>query len=227
MTSYLKFMMAALLVATPATVYAHDWDDDVKRDVKETYDFTGFDSIEIEGVYLLDIQQGDTFSVKTEAREKDAEWMDVYLDGDTLVLGQKDSDDRGWRKKKNKNNHKGIRAIITMPQLDRLSVAGIATGHIEAFNGGDVDVEIAGIGDLALSGTCDGLTLEFAGMGDVDASELECRDVDAEMGGMGALKVYASDSVDATIGGMGSIDVYGNPKSVRKDKSMFSSIHVK
>lgn len=225
MKPYLKYLTAATLLALPLSAQAHDLDKDAKRDVIQTYDFQNFDKIEVAGIFLLDVKAGDEFSVRTEARKKDAEHLDVRLRGDTLILDI-DDDDKRWNKKRSRNN-RGVLAVITMPNLEALTVAGIASGHVEAFTGGNVYIEVAGIGDLALSGTCNELKLEFAGMGDVDARDLECKDVEADMGGMGALKVYASESVDATIGGMGSIDVYGSPKTVKKDKSMFSSIHVK
>lgn len=233
MKTILRSVIAATLMAVPAitaltipaTAHAHDLDDDdAKRDVKVDYDFSGFDKIEVTGVFLLDIQQGETFSVRTEARKKDMKWLNVRVEGDTLVLGV--DEDEEHSKRVNKRN-KGVLAVVTMPRLETLTVAGIATGHVDAFTGGDVEIEVAGIGDLELSGTCDRLRLEFAGMGDVDARDLKCSDVEAELGGMGALTVYASESVDASIGGMGSIDVYGDPKDVDTDKTMFSSINIK
>jgi len=221
MKTLLSGVMAAALLASP--VLAHGDDDDVKRDVKQTHDFKNFDKIEVVGVYLLDVREGDEFSVRTEARKQDAKWMQVRQEGDTLVLGAEDDEDH---KIKGRHN-KGVLAIVTMPKLSSLEVAGIATGEVSAFTGGDVDVDIAGISDLVLSGTCDRLDIQLAGMGDLDAHDLKCADVDAELGGMGSMDVYASKSIDATVGGMGSIDVHGNPSDVSTDKSMFSSIKIR
>lgn len=197
---------AVLLLA--GTASAHD-SKDADRDVVSDYDFTNFDSIEIEGVYLLDIQDGDTFSIRTEATEEDAKWQDVTMTGRTLTLGMKKSKSKRWNK--NNNSH-GVRAIITMPRLVDLEVAGVATGTISAFTGGNVDIDIAGVSELTLSGTCDRLDIDMAGVGDVDAEALKCDDVDADLGGVGSLSVYAATSIDASAGGMGSIEVYGDPE---------------
>ncbi|GLQ24871.1 hypothetical protein GCM10007853_27450 [Algimonas ampicilliniresistens] len=221
MKTLLSGVIAAALLASP--VMAHGDDDDVKRDVKQTHDLKDFDKIEVVGVYKLDIRSGDKFSVRTEARKKDAKWMKVRQEGDTLVLGAEDDEGHKTRGRHNK----GILAIVTMPRLSSLEVAGIATGEVSAFTGGDVDVDIAGISDLALSGTCDRLDIQLAGMGDLDAHDLKCADVNAELGGMGSMDVYASERIDATVGGMGSIDVHGGPTDVSTDKSMFSSIKIR
>lgn len=221
MKKLLAASMTAALLASPAM--AHDDDDDHKREIKQSYDFDGFDKISVVGVYKLDVQAGDEFSVRTEARKKDAEWMKVSLDGDTLILGTEEEDnDIKW-----KRNRKGVKAIVTMPRLSHLEVAGIATGKVSAFTGGDVEVEIAGISDLSLMGECDELQIELAGMGDLDARDLQCTDVEAQLGGMGELDVYASKRVDAEVAGMGSIEVYGNPDDVTTDKTMFSSIKIR
>lgn len=219
-------LLACAALALPMGAAAHDIDSDSKRDVITDYDFKNFDKIEVAGVFLLDVKQGDRFSVRTEARDEEAEHLDVRLSGDTLILDTEDHQ-KNWNWAKNKRHNKGILAVITMPHLSELDVAGIATGHVEAFNGNDVEIEVAGIADLALAGTCDELSVDFAGMGEIDGRDLKCKDVDANMGGMGSLSVYASEKVDASMGGMGSIDVYGKPKDVRKDKSFFSSIDIK
>jgi len=67
----------------------------------------------------------------------------------------------------------------------------------------------------------------MAGMGDLDAQDLECKDVNVDLAGMGQMKVYASDSVNADAAGMGQIEVYGNPKDVEKSKNFMASVKLK
>jgi hypothetical protein len=207
--------IAVLLMAGSAA--AHD-PEDVNRDVVADFDFKDFDSIKIEGVYLLDIRQGNTFSIRTEATEDEAEWQEVTLKGRTLVLGSRKS---GW--KKNNNSH-GVQATITLPRLVDLDVTGVATGVVSAFAGGNVDVDIAGVSDLTLSGICDRLDIDLAGVGDVNAEDLVCDDVDADMGGVGSISVYAAKSIDADAGGIGSIEVYGNPDQRSVDDGFMAKV---
>lgn len=199
---------ALTLVATASAHDSDDHDDSVVRDVVADYNFRGFDTIEVEGVYKLDVRHGDSFSVRTEATKRDAEWLDVTRRGDTLYLSRKDTGRKNWGEN---NSSKGVLAVITLPRLDSLTVAGVATGKVASFKGGDINVTIAGVSDLTLTGTCDELNIEMAGVGDVNASGLKCESVDAELGGVGELSVYASDRVNAESGGIGQIEVYGDP----------------
>ena len=64
-------------------------------------------------------------------------------------------------------------------------------------------------------------------MGDLDAEELRCADVEVRVSGIGEARVYASESVDASVSGIGSISIYGSPSDVTKDKSVFADISVK
>lgn len=210
--------VAVLLMAGPAV--AHDTKD-AKRDVVADFDFKGFDSIKIEGVYLLDITEGETFSIRTEATEQDAKWQNVTLKGRTLVLGSRKS---SW--KKNNDSH-GVRAVITLPRLVDLDVTGVATGVVSAFNGGSIDIDIAGVSDLTLSGNCDRLDIDLAGVGDVNAEDLICDDVDADMGGVGSLSVYAAKSIHADAGGIGTIEVYGDPDQRDVDDGFMAKVKIR
>jgi hypothetical protein len=185
----------------------HDHDKSDKRSVVASYDFSGFDSIDVEGVFELDIRAGDSFSVRTEATPRQAERLEVRLDGDTLILSRDDEKRSNGRKK----NNSATLVVVTMPQLRDLDVAGVATGEVSAFQGGDVDVDVAGVGDLELNGTCGTLDIDVAGVGEVDARDLVCDTVVADMGGVGELAVHATRSVEADVGGIGEINVYGNP----------------
>ncbi len=203
-----------LLLASNVT--AHEYDTG-KREVVVTHDLSGFDRIAVEGIYNLDIEVGPTFSVRTEARKKEADDVEVYVKGDTLVLGQKDD-------RKHRNNTKGVNAIVTLPSLESVEIAGIANGDIRGIDGGDFEADIAGISNVHFYGRCDSLDIDVAGMGDTDASKLICDDVRADLGGMGKLSVHATQSVDADMGGMGSIQIYGDPENRRTSSSPMSSV---
>ncbi len=224
--SAISILAIATLVGTQAFAHPdHDDDKDSKNRIEQSFDYKDFDHIEVVGVYNMDVKVGGSdYSIETSGRAKDMERMKVYLDGDTLVLStEKKKKNRGWRGKK---NHKGIDITITMPALYGLEIAGIGSGEVTGIDSDKFDVEIAGIGSMELSGRCGTLDADYAGMGDLDARDLKCENVNVDMSGMGSATVYASDSVDADMSGMGSIDVYGKPKNVSKSKSFMSSVDI-
>lgn len=216
----------AMLMTATTFAQAHEVDD--KGRVEETHDIKDFNKIRITGVYELDVQVGEEFSVFTSGKHKDVENMKVYLKGSTLVLAQDEDKKKSinWNGRKNKNNS-GIRAVITMPALKGLDITGIGAGEIKGIKADSLDIEIAGISDMELFGSCGSLDVDMAGLGELRAEDLECEDVDVDLAGMGEISVYASDSVSADAAGMGSIEVHGNPKDVEKSKSFMASVKIK
>lgn len=217
----------ALILMSVGPATAHEVDD--KNRVEETHNITDFTKIRITGVYELDVQVGEDFSVFTSGKHKDVEHMKVYLKGSTLVLAQ-DEDKRNknikWNGRKNKNNS-GIRAVITLPTLKGLDITGIGAGEVKGIESERFEIEAAGISDMELSGTCGTLDVDMAGLGEIRAEDLKCEDVDVDLAGMGEITVYASKSVEADAAGMGKIEVYGNPKDVEKSKSFMASVKIK
>ena len=216
----------AIILASTNMAMAHEVDD--KNRVEQTHDIKDFTKIRITGVYELDVQVGEDFSVFTSGKHKDVEGMEVYLKGSTLVLAQDEDAKKSinFNGRKNRNNS-GIRAVITMPALDGLDITGIGSGDVKGINSKRFEIESAGISDMELSGTCGKLDVDMAGIGEIRAEDLKCEDVDVDLAGMGEISVYASESVSADAAGMGSIEVYGNPKDVEKSKTFMASVKIK
>ncbi|WP_409432293.1 head GIN domain-containing protein [Litorimonas sp. RW-G-Af-16] len=212
--------MTTALMAVPIAAQAHDTNEAPEN--LQVHDLKDFDKIEVSGVYHIDVKIGETFSVTTSGADKEVKFMDVRQEGDTLVLGTKE-------KKKNWNmgDRQEVFAEITLPSLTSLDVAGIAVGDVTGLVDAELDLDIAGITELTLSGSCQSMTLDMAGIGEVNAQDLTCRDVTVDLAGMGEANVYASESVDADAAGMGQITVYGSPKSVKKDSNFMASVKIK
>lgn len=208
--------MAVLLSSTAG--FAHD----DKGEVSKTYELTGFDKITVVGVYHLDVEVGDGFSIETSGSAKDMERAEIYVEDGALVLGSKD------KKGKSRNqNSEGVHAVVTLPSLVGLEIAGVVTGDVTKIDAKSFDLEFAGVGELELSGTCDDLEVDMAGVGDLDASQLKCEDVEVNLAGMGEASVYASERVNANAAGIGQIDVYGNPEIVQKSSAFMSKVRIK
>ena len=80
----------------------------------------------------------------------------------------------------------------------------LKAGHIGIDNKGGVLCEISGIAKS--------LDVRLAGAGHVDAGELEARDVNFRIEGVGTAVVHATKTLDATIIGAGKIKYRGNPE---------------
>lgn len=208
-------IVTALLTMSVSVAAAKD------KKQEETYDFTGFEKIEISGVFELDVRVGGDFSIELSGREREMERVEVKMKGETLVLGSKKRS--GW----GNNNKKAVKARITMPKLTNIDVSGVVDGYVQDIDSEKFEVDLSGVGDLDLNGKCGALEANVSGVGDLDAKSLRCEIVEIRLSGVGDADVYASDAVDAKVSGVGGIDIYGSPKRVEKSKGFLSDINIK
>lgn len=213
-------ILAVSLIAVSGFAYAHGNSD--KSHVDETHALSGFDKIEIGGVYELDVKVGGDFSVETSGHAKEVEGMKVFVDGDTLRIKHKKNSFRNKMKSKN-----GVVVTISMPELNGVEIGGVGSGSISGIDSDRLSVEVGGVGELEISGKCKSLEIEVAGVGELDAEDLKCENVDVQLAGVGEIDVYASKSVDVEAAGVGEVNVYGNPKDVSKSKTFLSEINIR
>ncbi len=197
---------------------------DDKNIVTKDLELTGFDRIDVSGVYELDVEVGKEFSIELSGPDDEMNLVETSVKNGVLYLDQREAkrgERRRWR-----NNREGIDAKITLPSLVALEVSGVVEGSIANIDSEKFKLEISGVGDLELDGECGSLDADVSGVGDLDADALECRSVSVKVSGVGDASVFARDEVDARVSGMGDIDVYGSPEKVSKSDSMFADITV-
>ena len=195
---------------------------DKSQDITQVLELSGFDRIDIAGVFEVDVTVGGDFSVTVSGAPSEMERLEATVENGELILDRKDHrvGPRRWL-------DYGLTAVISLPSLAAIDIAGVADGNVTGVDSDDFEIDLSGVGDLNISGRCGRLDADVSGVGDLDAKSLECRDVEVDVSGIGDASVYASESVDATVSGIGSIDVYGSPKSVEKSSSFIASISVK
>lgn len=195
---------------------------DRSKDITRTYDLQGFDQISVGGVYELDVRVGGDFSITVSGAPDEMDRMEIEVVDGVLQLGQEEPKfgKRRWR-------NMGLTADISLPSLTAIDVAGVAEVDVEGVDAETFSASLAGVGELDLVGTCRSLTARVSGVGELDASELQCADVDVRVSGVGEARVYAGQSVYASVSGVGSIDVEGSPSEVVEDKSFFADISVR
>ena len=190
--------------------------------VSKSFDFEDFDRIDIAGVYELDVTVGgDAYSIELSGPESEMDRIEAGVEDGELTLGQRKRT-RGEKRFK----REGVEAVITLPALRELEISGVVDGTVKGIAAEKFTIDLSGVGDMTLEGTCDELDADVSGVGDLDAEDLICRVVDVDVSGVGDASVHATESVNADITGMGSIDIYGSPTDVKKDGGMFSSITV-
>ncbi len=216
--------MKALAVSALAIGVAVSATPAAAEKITRELDLSGFDRVEISGVYELSVRVGPDYSIKLFGQDDELERVEASVKDGVLKLDQRDrkrGEKRRWH-----NKREGIEATITLPSMIGLDVSGVVDGEITGIDSDHFDIDISGVGDMDLDGECGTFDADVSGVGDLEAQGLECRIVSVEVSGVGSASVYASEEVEAEVSGMGDIDIYGSPEKVRKENSMFADITV-
>lgn len=152
----------------------------------ETRALEDFEAIDFDGNARIYFEQGDTPSIKIEAKkEYDLREFITDVRHGTLHLGFKH----------NRNNKRKLKLIITHTGINRLDMDGfvnmfsydVLTGRdlvidVDGFIKGDLEVDVEdlqvdadGFVNLAFFGKADHADFELDGFGNIDAQDLEVR----------------------------------------------------
>jgi len=210
-------IVSGLVMAVAAGVHAHEVDDEKSGpEISQTFDLTGFDAIDISGVYDVEVEVGSEFSIRLEGPQREMDHVRVELDGNSLELAQKKAK---WRWK----NRKGVDAFITLPALNELDVSGVSDVNVKGVSSENFKLNVSGVADINVEGRCNYIEARISGVSDVDARALECQDAEVKMSGVGDLEIYTSASIDANVSGVGDVTVYGTPERVEKSVSKYTA----
>ena len=176
----------------------------------------------------IEVICGSMFSGKTEElirRLKRAQFakqkVEIKAQQNIIDLIDKDVRSGKWRikleKGTNLKRHDGIDVYITLPMIDELSVAGSGSivGETDFKNVEDLEVSIAGSGDVTLDGSGEDLEVSIAGSGDVDLAGFEVDDCEVSIAGSGDCEINVSGSLEVSIAGSGDVKYKGQPNKVK------------
>lgn len=208
----------SLLLFYPATSQSQE--DGLTSKAFETGEFKG---LFLEGAFGIQLIQGDKPSVEMRVSDPKAfEYLKVTNEGGLLHL-HVDRKPFDFSK---------INLFVTFSELQHLRIFGsiqvdtrgfldlenldmvleggakvnvrLKTGSITLLNKGGVFCE--------LSGVAESLDIRLIGAGHIDAGELNARNVNFKIEGVGTGKVHATEKLNAAISGAGKIKYRGNPQ---------------
>ena len=190
--------------------------------VEEIRTGSNFNGIDMRLHAQVFISQGDSYNVSVVAPFDLQPYIMTRYAGNNLIL----ENDRCIRNRINE-----IQVFITMPDVQRLNIAGSGTialqdewetenlslnvsgsGKISGtFYAQNINTRISGSGDADISGSTLNHIISISGSGKVNSFSLYCDDVDVRISGSGHAYVLAEESLYAKISGSGNIIYKGNP----------------
>jgi carbon monoxide dehydrogenase subunit G len=196
-----------------------------------------FKNIEVGGAAKVFVSQGDQHSVKVEVDENLQQFVEVYQEGDKVVVREKS----GF----NLDPTGDLKVYVTSPVYNDIDVSGACDiiGQTPINNPENLAMHISGAGDMKMEVNAPRISAEVSGSGNIDlkgetksaelsltgAGHAHCFDLKSEttkvdISGAGSAQVFASVRLDAEVSGAGSVDYKGGA-SVDQHVSGAGSVH--
>jgi len=199
--------------------------------ITEQRDVSEFNSVELNGAGQLIITQGATETLEIEAEDNLINELISEVRGDSLMLGHTN---RFWRRSILPNQTIVYRlSVIDLGEITlnganelviefletdsfQIDLNGAGRVDIEALLAQNLSVNVAGTGTVTIGGQVETQTINIDGAGNYQAGDLQTRNTEIQIDGLGNGTIWAEESLDITINGGGSLNYYGSP-SVTQD----------
>jgi len=154
--------------------------------------------VDLSGPVNLTLRQGAAPALEVRGEQRLLANIDTTVDGDMLRIGP-----RGILLR----HRTPIEVIVTLPQLESLSVNGSGEHTVSGFAGDHLDVALDGSGSMRFNGRYRAITAAVHGSGDLELTGGTSDTVDAAVVGSGRLTlVGASRTLRAALRGSGDLD---------------------
>jgi hypothetical protein len=183
-----------------------------------------FSKIRIECFGDVEISQGDRNSVVVQATQKNFDWVDVRVEGETLVFDTKRDGVFKFKVRK-------LKFLVTLKELSEVALDGsgdvlinplqtrelalVIDGHgdihVKDLKASSLRAKIEGAGDMVLSGTVEQQSILIEGAGDYKARDFTSKIANVKIEGSGDVLVNAISALNVEIEGSGDVRYTGSP----------------
>lgn len=208
-----------------------------KTTITRSYKIGNFNAIDFSGIGDINFTQSNNVTLSITGPENYVKVIDVKVDDNTLYISMDES--------KRFKNVRDLKINISAPTLNNITEKGVGNviiekpfrvsnldivnkgvGNIKISNisGNSVTVVLNGVGSVDIAGKVNSTVLSCHGVGNIDASDLVAKNVEANCHGVGSISCNATDSIDAVVKGVGSIKYRGNPTQKNLNRAGLGSI---
>jgi hypothetical protein len=164
-----------------------------------------FDRVRTEGMFRTQIAVGSAAQhVSIGGDPAVVARVTTTIEGDTLVIGMKPGMNLF---------DTGPTVTIAAPKLRGYANSGAGSATITGLSG-DVSLSNAGTASITATGRAAHLAIELDGVGKIDTTAVDARDVTVDNNGVGRVDVRASGSLLMNVNGVGEIRYAGSPASI-------------
>jgi hypothetical protein len=183
----------------------------------DTRDVSDFSSIEVGGVFQVEIVAQRDFGVQVEADDNLLEFIKTEVHGDVLRI---ESDKRI-------NSREPIRIRISAPNIERIEASGASKVTVADLNNSSLAVDTSGASKIRIAGQTARLQVEVSGASNIDAENLKAGRVDVEASGASQAAVNVVETLRTDASGASRVTYTGSPTSVQKNITGAGSVNQK
>ena len=191
--------------------------------VTEERRVNGFQHIDVSGSATVRLRQDSMTSVKVETDENLLEYLDVHVDGSTLVIKSK----KGY----NLDPSKEIIIYATAAQFKEIEASGACTIISDNLISGNQELKIdasgattinlqvtlpklsthiSGSGEVTLKGTAKEFSGSISGSGAIKGFDLITDNTELDLSGSAEAEITANQKLDVEVSGSGDVEYKGN-----------------
>jgi Putative auto-transporter adhesin, head GIN domain len=178
-----------------------------------------FNSVEVSGAFKVHVRQDPGNGVKIETDENLMEYIDVYTQGNTLIIRPKSH--------YNLDPSQDLIVYVSAPVFRKIDLSGacdvISDGKISGNE--PLEIEVSGSGDIQMDVDLAKVSTHMSGNGSINLRG-QASDFSADISGSGDVKCYdlVTDNTMLDISGSADAEVTAN-KKLNIDVSGSSTVH--
>lgn len=181
------------------------------KDYDREMSFDAFDEIEIEGAFIVNIENSKDYKLLIEGRERFIDDLEIRQVGDKLLISIEDFDEDIPRWALSRDD---IELTIMSPEVRKIEITGACSTYMTNFNldnlkidlmGAstlkadlrveDLNIELTGASKVELRGRADEMRADIMGASHLDAYEFRVRQAFLEAEGVSSIKAYVTEEI--------------------------------
>ncbi len=180
----------------------------------EKRDVSGFKSVDVGGVFQVEIVAQKEFSVEVLADDNLLPLIRTSVDGNTLHI---DAERRI-------SPSSPIHIRISAPDIEKLQVSGVANVTMSDVKNSTLAVDTSGASKIAITGETAKLTIDVSGASKIDAENLKAIDASIDASGASKINVNVSGELKSDLSGASKVTYTGTPTNIVTKKTGASGV---
>jgi hypothetical protein len=182
-------------------------------DSTKTYDFTGFDELDISAGVDVTYEAGPDYTVIIDFKQGGPDDMKLRQDGSRLYIARKATS--GWRDK--------VRAKVrvTSPHLDEIEASSGSSIRATGIDSDILVLNASSGASIKAEGKCGSLKIVANSGGSASAKDVVCQKVAANASSAGSARAYASAEAKCHTSSGASVDIHGDPADRQANHSVW------